>query len=120
MLDDLNFGSGGGAYIATPSGEILTVSTSLSSYNKSSEIFSLHTDAAGSSGSFERLILNEKMIVCYTVSSLMGFHFVSATPSRVVMAKVTSVGRICWIITVAVLSLGLLLAYVLSYLHSNL
>ena len=50
-LDDLSFDPGGGAYIALPNDQILTVSTSLSDFDLDSDIFSIHLETNLESGS---------------------------------------------------------------------
>lgn len=100
-------------YIADKEGSIITSS---GNYNKEMDSFS-HGNIQ--KGYIEKRIDTQDMILMHTVSSVNGWRYVSALPSKVVTKKVEYIKRMYLWTMLAALLIGVIISLVMAYRSSK-
>ncbi len=113
LLRELDIEQGGFAYIADEEGKIISYVASDPNY---APMHMLDAEA----GSYSEIDMNgEKMLLTQTKSTYNGWTYVSAQPLQVVLQKVNYLKYLTWLIFIAALIFGLLVAGFFAYRHSR-
>lgn len=114
LLKRLYIGEHGWAYIMDESGRIITsVSPKDKEINYPNDVFEKDRGFVAYKTS------DKDMTISYTTSSYNGWRYVAAVPTDMIMGKVKYIQRITIGITVTVLMLGLIIAFLLAYSKSK-
>lgn len=110
LLNRITSKNNGFVYIADTQGRILASSSSAGQKVEPIEI-----EPGKTSGSMQKKILGEDMVVTYTTSQYNNWVYVAAVPTRFVLSKVDYIKKTTFFIMLAALLIGFLIALYLSY-----
>jgi len=114
LMQKLQIGGGGWAYIVDKNGNILT-----SMGRSPAEVTAIHIPVAQRTGVLEKSIDNQDMMVSYTTSSYNQWTYVAVLPTEVILAKVKYVKSLFIVFTFIILAAGLLATYFMAERNSR-